>query len=198
MPANPNFYLFQLVLANFHMKSHGPWKIRDTNNVYVDPFVEVRLDQVIRPDGLAGQHVVVFMKPGVCVLAMDEHNRVHLTSEFHYGVGRVSLEAVSGGIEENEDPLETAQRELQEELGLVAAKWQYLNTVDPFTTIMVSPTRLYLARDLNPVESNMEGTEQIEKVVMPLKTAVEKVTSGEISHAPTCILLLRANMMFAS
>ena len=177
------------------MKSHGPWKITDSNNVYVDPFIKVRLDQVIRPDGLPGQHVVVFMKPGVCVLALDENNRVHLTSEFHYGVGRVSLEAVSGGIEANEDPLVTAQRELQEELGLIAADWQFFNTVDPFTTIMVSPTRLYLARNLTEVENNLEGTEQIEKVVMPLEAAVEKVLSGEISHAPTCILIMRANMM---
>ncbi len=177
------------------MKSHGPWKITDSNNVYVDPFIKVRLDQVIRPDGLAGQHVVVFMKPGVCVLALDQQNHVHLTSEFHYGVGRVSLDAVSGGIEVNEDPLVTAQRELQEELGLIAADWQYLNSVDPFTTIMVSPTRLYLARELSQVETNQEGTEQIEKVVMPLDEAVEKVLNGEITHAPTCILILRANML---
>ena len=177
------------------MKSHGPWKITDSNNVYVDPFIKVRLDQVIRPDGLDGQHVVVHMKPGVSVLAVDEQNQVHLTSEFHYGIGRVSVEAVSGGIEANEDPLETAQRELQEELGLIAADWKFLTTVDPFTTIMVSPTRLYLARDLKQVDTNLEGTEQIDKVVMPLETAVDKVMSGEISHAPTCVLILRTQMM---
>jgi ADP-ribose pyrophosphatase len=180
------------------MKRHGPWTITDTDNVYLDPFIEVRLDQVIRPDGLAGQHVVVFMKPGVCVLAIDEQNRVHLTSEFHYGVGRESLEAVSGGIEPNENPLITAQRELQEELGLIAADWEFITTVDPFTTIVVSPTRLYLARDLTQVEQNPEGTEQIEKIVMPLEAAVEKVLSGEITHAPTCLIILRAHLMCSS
>lgn len=180
------------------MKSHGPWKITDSNSIYVDPFIKVRLDQVIRPDGLDGQHVVVHMKPGVCVLAMDDQNQVHLTSEFHYGVGRVSVEGVSGGMEPKEDPLETAQRELQEELGLIAADWEFLTTIDPFTTIMVSPTRLYLARDLTQVETNQEGTEQIDKVVMPLETALEKVISGEISHAPTCVLILRAQLMFPS
>ena len=79
------------------MSQHGPWFIKDSSEVYVDPFIKVRVDQVIRPDGNDGQHVVVLMKPGVCVLAIDEDNNIYLTREFHYGVGRYSLEAVSGG-----------------------------------------------------------------------------------------------------
>ncbi|MFK7767457.1 MAG: NUDIX hydrolase [Mariniblastus sp.] len=176
------------------MTPHGPWKIKTSADVYTDPFIQVRLDQVVRPDGKDGQHVVVGMKPGVCVLAMDEENNVYLTSEFHYGVGRYSLEAVSGGIEPGEDPDLTAERELQEEIGLVAEHWEHVGTVDPFTTIVVSPTRLYIVRGLSTAEKNPEGTEQIETVVMPLDEAVKKVNSGEITHAPTCVVILQAKL----
>ena len=176
------------------MKPHGPWKIKSTECVYSDPFISVRLDQVIRPDEKDGQHVVVAMKPGVCVLAMDEEDNVYLTSEFHYGVGRYSLEAVSGGIEPGENPDETARRELQEEIGLVAMDWEHVGTVDPFTTIVVSPVRLYIVRGLSKAPTNPEGTEQIETVVMPLNEAIEKVNSGEITHAPTCVVLLQARL----
>ena len=176
------------------MKQHGPWKIKSTENVYTDPFISVRLDQVIRPDQKDGQHVVVEMKPGVCVLAMDEKDNVYLTSEFHYGVGRYSLEAVSGGIEPGEDPDETAKRELQEEIGLIANSWDHVGTVDPFTTIVVSPTRLYIVRDLSTAPKNPEGTEQIETVVMPLDEAIEKIQAGEITHAPSCAVLLQAKL----
>ena len=172
------------------MKSHGPWKIIGTNDVYRDSFIHVWRDDVIRPDGNDGQHVVVSMKPGVCVLAVDDDQNVHLTDEFHYGIGRNSLEAVSGGIEQGEDPDETACRELAEELGLAAEKWEYLTTVDPFTTIMVSPTRLYLATELSQVEKNPEGTEVIEHRVMPLAEVFKKVISGEISPAPTCVAIM--------
>ncbi len=174
------------------MKKHGPWSIKQSASVYVDPFIDVTLDQVVRPDGRDGQHVVVRLKPGVCVLALDEHGCVQLTKEFHYGVGRDSLEAVSGGIEPGEDPLLTAQRELQEEIGLIADSWELMSTIDPFTTVVVSPTRLYLARGLSVVDTAPEGTEQIEKVALPLAHAVAKVLSGEITHAPTCVLLLLA------
>ena len=176
------------------MIQHGPWKIKNTDEVYTDPFIKVRLDSVIRPDGNDGQHVVVEMKPGVCVLAIDESNNVHLTKEFHYGVGRYSIEAVSGGIEPGEDPDVTARRELQEEIGLVAERWEHIGTVDPFTTIMVSPTRLYIVGGLSEAPKSPEGTEIIETVIMPLDEAVELVNQGGITHAPTCVVLLRAKM----
>ena len=176
------------------MTQYGPWKITDTKEVYRDPFVNLKVDQVIRPDGLPGQHVVVSIKPGVCVLALDEQLDVHLTKEFHFAIGRESIEAVSGGIEPGEDSDATAIRELQEEIGLAAQRMTYLTTLDPFTSCMVSPTRLYLATGLRKVASNPEGTEQIETVVMSLADAVQKVLAGEITHAPTCVLLLRVQL----
>lgn len=171
-------------------KPHGPWTIKSTEQIYRDPFVELTLDQVIRPDGNDGQHVVVKIKPGVCVVAVDDDRNIHLTKEFHYAVGRDSIEAVSGGVEPNEDADLTAKRELQEELGLEAKAWKFLTTVDPFTTCLASPTRLYLATDLSNVETNPEGTEQIEHVIMPLSKAAAMVADGEITHAPSCVAIL--------
>jgi ADP-ribose pyrophosphatase len=179
------------------MIPHGPWKIKQSQERYADPFIRVRLDEVIRPDGDDGQHVVVSMKPGVCVLAMDDDQNVFLTREFHYGIGKYSVEAVSGGIESGEDPDLTARRELQEEIGLVADDWEYLTTVDPFTTIVVSPTRLYIARGLTTAPCEPEGTELIETVTMPLDEAVEQVMRGQITHAPTCVVLLQAKLKTA-
>ncbi len=175
------------------MKTHGPWKIKETNNVYSDPFIHVWLDHVTRPDGTDGQHVVVSMKPGVCVLAIDEQLNLHLTKEFHYGIGRDSIEAVSGGIEDGEAPELTASRELEEELGLIAGDLQLVTTVDPFTTIVVSPTRIYYATRLSEGTKSPEGTELIEKVVIPIREAVQKIKHGEITHAPTCVAILLAH-----
>lgn len=172
------------------MKQYGPWKIKESNTVYSDPFVDLQLDQVIRPDGKDGQHIVVTIKPGVCVVAMDEHHNVYLTKEFHYAVGRDSVEGVSGGIEPGDEALATAKRELQEEIGLIAGSWQHLTMVDPFTTCLKSPTELYLATDLSSTERSPEGTELIETIKMPLVEAVDHVCQGKITHAPTCVALL--------
>lgn len=190
---------YDLVLSTIsitHQKMttpHGPWTIKSTEQVYRDPYVELTLDQVIRPDGDDGQHVVVTIKPGVCVVAVDADRNVHLTKEFHYAVGRDTIECVSGGVEPDEDANLTAKRELQEELGLAAKSWRFLTTVDPFTTCLVSPTRLYLATDLSHVAAEPEGTEQIEHVVVPLSEAAKMVSAGEITHAPSCVAILMTN-----
>jgi ADP-ribose pyrophosphatase len=176
------------------MQSHGPWQIVTQRQVYQDPWVQVRRDEVIRPDGRPGTFCVVDLKPGVSVLPLDEQQNVHLTKEFHYGVGRVTVETVSGGIEPGESALATAQRELQEELGLDAASWTEMGTCDPFTANVVSPTRLYLAQNLTHGRPDREGTELIGHVTMPLDEAVRQVVDSRITHAPSCLLILKTHL----
>lgn len=178
------------------MKKHGPWQIVRSEEVYRDPWIAVRRDEVIRPDGKPGTHSVVTLKPGVTVLAIDDADNVFLTEEFHYGVGRVTVEAVSGGIEPGENPVETAKRELREELGIEAAEWVDLGVVDPFTASVVSPTRLYLARELRFGDPTPDGTEQIRRVTMKLADAVQKVIASEITHGPSCLVILKAAFRF--
>lgn len=170
--------------------SHGPWRILKTTEVYSDPWLHVKKDDVIRPDGDPGTHSVVTIKSGVCVLAC-EGDEVFLTEEFHYAVGRTTIEAVSGGREGSEPAIECAKRELAEELGIQAKDWTELTTVDPFTASVVSPTTLFLASGLSFHEAAPEGTEQIVMVRMSLREAYEAVCSGRITHTPSCIAILR-------
>jgi ADP-ribose pyrophosphatase len=174
------------------IRQHGPWQIVASHERYRDPWVQVVRDEVIRPDGLPGSYCVVTLKPGVCVVAVDAHYRVHLTREFHYAVGAETLEGVSGGRDGEELPLVAAQRELREELGFVAARWVDLGRVDPFTANVYSPTQLYLAMELTQVGRELEGTELIEACPMPFAEAIDRVMAGEITHAPSCTALLKA------
>ena len=130
------------------MQTHGPWTIIKSQLVYADPWIDVRKDDVVRPDGQPGTYSVVKVRRGVTVIAVDDDNVLHLTEEFHYAVGRWTLEGVSGGMETGEEPLQTARRELAEELGIEARDWTDLGTVDPITSSVDSPTRLFLARSL--------------------------------------------------
>jgi ADP-ribose pyrophosphatase len=173
------------------MKDHGPWKITGSKQVYQDPWLTLRRDQVIRPDGKPGSHVVVQVKPGVSVLPLDDVGFVYLTDEFHYAVGRNTLEVVSGGIDAGEDALATARRELAEELGITAARWTTLGVVDPFTSTVTSPTQLFLAEGLTFGDHAREGTELIRSVRTSLVDAVAAVQEGRISHAPSAVLILK-------
>lgn len=177
------------------MTPHGPWNITSSKEVYRDPWLDLRLDQVIRPDGLPGTYSTVRLKPGVCVVAIDDDESLFLTKEFHYAVGRYTVEGVSGGVEADEEPLRAAQRELAEELGIRAKHWRELATIDPFTASVNSPTRLFAAAGLSFQAAENEGTEQIERIHVPFEQAMTWFEDGTITHAPTCITLLKLALL---
>ncbi|HTI50791.1 MAG TPA: NUDIX hydrolase [Planctomycetaceae bacterium] len=172
----------------------GPWKIVESHSVYKDAWIDVRIDDVIRPDGKPGTHSVVKIRPGVSVLLLDDEGFVYLTEEFHYGVGRYTLEVVSGALEEGENPREGAAREAQEELGITAREWIPLGSFDPFTTMINSPTRLFLARGLCFGASAPEGTEHIRCVKVSFDEAVAMTMDSRITHGPSCVAILKARL----
>ncbi len=171
---------------------NGPWTIEETAVKYKNPWIEVREDQVIRPDGKPGIFGVVTMKGGVSVLALDDEGYVYLTQEFHYAVEEEIIEVASGAIDGDEKPLETAKRELEEELGIKAEEWTSLGMINPFTTVIKSPSYLFLARKLSFTESKQDPGEIIKLVKVKFEDAVKMVLDGRITHGPSCVVILKA------
>ena len=173
------------------MTKRGSWKIKNTRIVYNNRWISVCEDSVVCPDGKPGIFGVVTILPVSSVVPLDSKGNVYLTKEYHYAVGRITIEAISGGIEKGENKLSTAKRELKEETGLVAKKWTYLGTVDPFTTVVESPNYMYLAQRLSQGKAHQEGTENIRVIKVPLKKALQWVKEGKITHSATCVALLK-------
>lgn len=174
------------------MKKNGPWTIKESSEKYENPWIRVREDKVIRPDGKDGIFGVVEMLSGVSVLPLDDDGFVYLTEEFHYAIGKNSIETISGGIDENEGSLQAAKRELEEEAGIQADEWIDLGEVNPFTTVVKSPATLYLARKLKFGEAKPEETEQIKIRKIKFEEAVKMVVESKITHGPSCVLILKA------
>lgn len=173
---------------------NGPYRLLARKNVYENPWLRVTEEQVVRADGEATLFGVVHIGAGVSALAIDANHDVYLVREFKYAMREETLEVVSGAVDDGESPLEAAQRELQEEAGLAAARWIDLGPLHPLTTIVQAPMRLFLALDLSPVTAGGDEGEFLSVVKMPFAGAREMAIRGEISHAATIVALLKAGI----
>lgn len=130
------------------MKTNGPWKIKESQEKYKNPWMKVHEDKVIRPDGQEGICGIVEMLDGVCILPIDGDGYVYLIDLFRYALEKNSIEVVGGSVNKGEEILETAKRELKEEAGIIADEFIFLGTIYPLTTIIKSSSTLYLAKKI--------------------------------------------------
>lgn len=183
-------------------QEYGPWTIKERRYKYHNSFINVREDQVLQPDGQPGMYATVTLKPGVAILPIEcdrssgpgkGDRKVYLSRQFRYALGKESIEVVCGMLEEDEPPLGAAQREIQEELGIRAEEWIDLGVFDLDTSIVHCPVHLFVAKQLTFTQPHQEGTETIERIAMPFDQAVQMVMDSQITHGPSCALLLKAH-----
>ncbi|NDC38040.1 MAG: NUDIX hydrolase, partial [Proteobacteria bacterium] len=101
------------------MSTDNPWKTLSSKVMYQNPWISVREDQVIRPDGSPGIYGVVETKVATGVVALTPEHKVILVGQYRYPLQQYSWEIVEGGAEHGEDPFVAIQRELEEEVGRV-------------------------------------------------------------------------------
>ena len=129
---------------------------------------------------------------GAAVVPFFEDGSVAFVSQYRHPARKYVLELPAGKLDPGERPAETAARELEEELGVVAGRLEQLSEF--YTTPGFCAERLwvFLATELRETERRHEEDEIIEVVRMPLARALDMVASNEIDDAKTIIGLLLA------
>lgn len=130
--------------------------------------------------------------PGsVAILPLVDKHRVCLIRSRRLTVGETLVELPAGTREPDEPPLETARRELAEETGYRAARFEELANFYPSPGISNERMWVYAAHELTPGEPKLEPNEEIENLVVTWAEAVAMVERGEIHDGKTLVALLR-------
>jgi 8-oxo-dGTP pyrophosphatase MutT (NUDIX family) len=178
------------------MTHDNPWNTLKSRVAYRNPWITVREDEVLRPDGAQGIYGVVETRLATGVIALADDGDIYLVGQYRYTVGEYSWEIIEGGSEPGEDPLTAIKRELQEEAGLTATDWTPLGGEIHLTNCHSSERGyLFVARGLSQGEAAPEETEQLQIKKIPLAEALAMVDSGEIKDAMSIMGLLRLDRL---
>ena len=174
----------------------SPFRRKNSKEVYKNPWIKVREDGVVRPDGKDGIFGVVEMQSGVTVVALTKDGSVVLAKEYKYAVERYTLECISGGMDSGETTLDAAKRELREETGAETDDWIDLGNLDPYTSIILGPNHMYLAQNITfTTDQHTDDGEIIDLIEIPFEEALTKVMVGEITHGASVAAILKTHLV---
>ena len=163
-----------------------------SERVYEGKIIGVRVDTVELPSGRETKREVVEHSGATAIVAVDSEGDVLLVRQYRKPVEKALLEIPAGGIEAGEDPLGCARRELAEETGFAAGRWDKLGTFYTTPGFSTEEMHVFLATGLTPVDGTADYDEVIELVRSPLSATPELIASGEICDAKSIAGLLLA------
>ena len=170
-------------------------KTLSSETIFDGRILHVRRDTVLLPNGHQSTREVVDHPGGVCVLALDDQERALVVSQFRYPYGEVLRELPAGKLEYGEDPAQAAVRELREETGAVAGRFQFLGELYPSPGYCGEIIRMYLARDLSFGDTDPDEDEFLGLERVPFGQLVDQVLSGEIKDAKTIAAVLKVKLL---
>ncbi len=167
--------------------------------VHRAPVFQVTSDEVIEPSGVKARRDIIRHPGSVVILAIDERKSepsVLLIKQYRYAANQELWELPAGRIDEGEDALAAAKRELAEETGYSASEWKPALYYYASPGFLDETMSIFAARDLRKGKASPEEDEVITCKLVPLGKAVRWVMSGKVHDGKAIAGVLWAAQKF--
>jgi ADP-ribose pyrophosphatase len=166
-----------------------------SENIYGGKVLDIRIDE-IRDGDVTYKREIVVHKGSAVVIPVFEDGTVALVRQYRHAAGKFLLEICAGTLNEGEDPKLGAIRELEEEVGVTAAKIEKLTEFYVSPGFLTEKMHVFLATELTETQQNLEEDEilTIERHSFP--ALLEMIRKGEIEDAKTMVGLILAGTRF--
>lgn len=155
------------------------------------------VDTVRLENGKEATREITHHHGGACVIPYTEDGEIYMVRQFRYAFGQELWELPAGKLEKGEDPFLAAQRELEEECGLVADHYTSLGVIYPTVGFCTEKIYLWAATGLHHTAMHLDEDEFLTPETMPLEQAYQMVMAGEIYDAKTIVGVMKLHALVA-
>lgn len=173
----------------------------ETERVFTGLLLDVRRDRVRLPDGDEATREYIVHPGAVLIVPVLDDGRLVVERQFRYPNQQVFIEFPAGKRDAGESPLQTAQRELEEEAGYAASRWTHLGRIHSIVSYSTEAIEIYLAQRLVHVGAALDRGEFLDIVPMTYDALLAAADAGDITDAKTIAALFhlsRRNLLHAA
>lgn len=167
-----------------------PWKTLKSTRLIETKWMAVREDEVITHKGEVITYTLVEHPGAVFIVPVTPEGELILLHQYRYTVGEWCWEVPAGGMYESRDHKTIAAKELDEEVGGSHGDLTYVGSFYLSNGLSNERGHVYLATDVIPGDTNLEGTELLETHRYGVDEAMRMARTGEISDGPSALALL--------
>lgn len=162
--------------------------------IYLGKIIDVYKDKVMLPNGQTTFREYIKHCKASCILAKLPNGKFLIEKQFRYPYNEVLYEFPAGKCDKDEDPKDTALRELEEETGYKANSITYLGKMYPSCAYTDEVIYLYFATNLEKTSQNLDENENVEVYEMSFDEILELVKTGQLNDAKSlCIIAYLQN-----
>lgn len=165
------------------------------DNIYEGKILSLRVETVEMPDKKYSKREIVDHVKGVGIIAFDGEDSIYLVRQYRKAIDEFTLEIPAGLVEVNEKPIETAKRELQEEIGYKPLDIEYLFDMYASPGFTNDKLSFFLAKNLEESKLELDEDEFLEKKSYKIEDVYNMVINGEITDAKTIIAVMYAKRL---
>jgi ADP-ribose pyrophosphatase len=160
--------------------------------VYSGRVFELHVDNVTLENGATVDMDVIRHPGAAAIVPLTAQGGVLLIRQFRYAIGADIWEIPAGTLYPGESPLVCARRELEEEVGILAARWSPLGEITPLPGYSDEVIHLFVAREHTPGRQRLDADELLAVQEVPFEKALTMIATKAIRDAKTIAALLLA------
>lgn len=163
-----------------------------SDTIYDGKILKLRVDTVELENKKYSKREIVDHQKGVGIIAFDDEDKLWMVKQYRKAIDKVTLEIPAGLVESNELPIETAKRELQEEIGYFPENISYLFDMYASPGFTNDKLSFFIASDLVKSELEQDEDENVMAFSYSIDDLYNMIENGELTDAKSIIAVLYA------